>query len=84
MVPSEHIDLNYFKILSQNLNDLFQFTFGNQIEKLLSNNENEINEMNSKFAAPYLSMSVAPYFILFYFVKQKHEKKLKDFLVQRK
>ena len=48
MVPSEHIDLNYFKILSQNLNDLFQFTFGNQIEKLLSNNENEINEMNSK------------------------------------
>jgi len=40
--------------------------------------------MNSKFAAPYFSMSVAPYFILFYFVKQKHEKKLKDFLVQRK
>jgi hypothetical protein len=48
LVPSEHIDLNYFKILSKNLNDLFQFTFGNQVEKLLFNNENETNEMDVK------------------------------------
>jgi hypothetical protein len=72
LVPSEHIDLNYFKIISHNLNDLFQFTFGKQIENLLlSNNENETNyeqiklKMNCFFSQLKNPLNMSSIFNLF-------------------
>lgn len=35
IVPSEKIDLEYFKVVSKNVNDTFRFTFGSSINKMI-------------------------------------------------
>ena len=57
IMPSEQIDIKYFKLIAKNLNTIFKFTFGSVLPKLLNtNNENflldlnivqDINELNS-------------------------------------
>lgn len=51
IVPSEQIDVNYFKTISANLNRTFKFTFGNVIDRILSD-EFENSNLNNYFNNP--------------------------------
>ena len=51
IVPSEQIDVDYFKTISANLNRTFKFTFGNVIDRILSD-EFENSNLNNYFNNP--------------------------------